>query len=59
VTVVAALALAAAFGASGAAAGFVIGYWVAAVMAWTLLLLRPPVGRRLVMRLQLPAEQVS
>jgi O-antigen/teichoic acid export membrane protein len=59
VTVAVSLGLAAAFGSAGAAAGFAIGYWTAAVMAWALLLLRPPVGRRLVMRLQLPAEQAS
>jgi O-antigen/teichoic acid export membrane protein len=59
VTVAVSLGLAAMFGAAGAAAGFAIGYWTAAVLAWALLLLRPPVGRRLVMRLQMPAEQAS
>jgi O-antigen/teichoic acid export membrane protein len=59
VTVVVSLGLAAAFGATGAAGGFAIGYWTAAALAWGLLLLRPPVGRRLVMRIQLPAEQAS
>ena len=58
-TVVLSLALAARFGASGTAAGFAIGYWAAAAMAWTLLLLRPPVGRRLIMRVHVPVEQAS
>jgi O-antigen/teichoic acid export membrane protein len=58
-TVALSLGLAAAFGATGTAAGFAIGYWVAAVLAWAVLLLRPPVGRRLVMRFQIPAEQLT
>jgi peptidoglycan biosynthesis protein MviN/MurJ (putative lipid II flippase) len=56
-TVVVSLVLAALFGAIGAAAGFAIGYWAAAVMAWALLLLRPPVGRRMIMPLQVATSQ--
>jgi peptidoglycan biosynthesis protein MviN/MurJ (putative lipid II flippase) len=51
-TVAVSLGLAALFGATGTAAGFAIGYWAAAAIAWASLLLRPPVGRRLVMPLQ-------
>jgi peptidoglycan biosynthesis protein MviN/MurJ (putative lipid II flippase) len=51
------LCLAALFGAPGTAAGFAIGYWVAAVLAWAVLLLRPPVGRRMILRLQVATGQ--
>ncbi|HUR50676.1 MAG TPA: hypothetical protein VMZ11_00990 [Mycobacteriales bacterium] len=55
-TVLVALVLAALVGAPGAAAGFAAGYWVAAVLAWTLLLRRPPIGRRLVMPLRIAVD---
>lgn len=52
ITIGGSLVLAALFGAPGAAGGFAIGYWAAAALAFTLLLRRPPVGRRLVLKLQ-------
>jgi O-antigen/teichoic acid export membrane protein len=51
ITVATSLVLAALFGAAGAAGGFAFGYWTAAAIAFTLLLRRPPVGRRLVLKL--------